>query len=95
MHLYICTSYASLASLSQWFLLAIISLLSLVFSCPYSSKVPRNDETALKLYSAGASLGDPWCTYTLATWLCQGRGGEEDWEKGFELHITAANNYGK
>ena len=28
--------------------------------------------------------------YTLATWLCQGRGGEEDWDKGFELHRQAA-----
>jgi hypothetical protein len=28
--------------------------------------------------------------YTLATWLCQGRGGEEDWDRGFELHMKAA-----
>ena len=99
-----------------------------------SPRVPRDDEAALELYSAGmwqcrskekkgviaclinrihvpislrsphslfhdtqhereltgAELGDPMSTYTLATWLCQGRGGEEDWDRGFELHRQAA-----
>lgn len=30
-----------------------------------------------------------------SSWLCQGRGGEEeDWERGFELHLRAAERFG-
>ncbi len=60
-----------------------------------SPRVPRDDAAAFALYSHGAALGDPWSTFTLGTWLCQGRGGEEeDWEKGFELHLRAAERFG-
>lgn len=32
---------------------------------------------------------------TNSSWLCQGRGGEEeDWERGFELHLRAAEQFG-
>jgi TPR repeat protein len=31
----------------------------------------------------------------LGSWLCQGRGGEEeDWEKGFAFHLRAAEKFG-
>ncbi|CAM9451154.1 unnamed protein product [Sphacelaria rigidula] len=52
----------------------------------------KDEERAAKWYEVAVDTGDPTACDVLGSWYCAGRAGlEEDWEKGFELHLRAAN----